>query len=224
MKVTKKPKIAPSLLSANILHLESDIQELEKNGADWLHVDIMDGHFVPNLTFGPHILSAVRSITDLPLDVHLMVDKPEKFIDSFADAGADYISVQVESTKHIHKVLQSIRLKGVKAGIVLNPGTPIEMIRPLLPYLDLVLVMTVNPGFGGQIFIEEMVGKVKKIKKWKVEGGYSFSIQVDGGIVPATAEKCLEAGADVFVAGSYVFKDNQIKENMESLHEVLNLS
>lgn len=217
-------KIAPSILSADILHLERDIRELESNGADWLHIDIMDGHFVPNLTFGPHILSAVRSVTKLPLDVHLMIEKPEEFIDMFAEAGADLISVQVESTPHIHGALQSIRQKGLKAGVVINPGTSIDVLQPLLPYVDLVLIMTVNPGFGGQAFIDTMIDKVSKVKQMKTEGGFSFSIEVDGGIIPETAKRCFEAGADVFVAGSYIFKENKIQEQMDQLREAISSS
>lgn len=210
-------KISPSLLSADILHLEEDIRRLEKNQVDWLHVDIMDGHFVPNLSFGPHILAAIRSTTDLFLDVHLMIDKPEIYIEDFAKAGADLISVQVESTIHIHRVIQTIQSYGKKAGIVLNPGTPIEMIEPLLNDVDLVLVMTVNPGFGGQSFIESMVDKITTLSDLKKEHNYTFDIEVDGGITAETAAKCYKAGANVFVAGSYLFKENQLEDRITDL-------
>src|SRR5699024_2826692 len=152
-----------------ILHLERDIKEVEKQGADWLHIDIMDGHFVPNLTFGPDLVAAVRKVTALPLDVHLMIDNPEVFISAFAEAGADFLSVQVESTPHIHKVLQDVQKHGVKAGVVLNPGTPVELIEPVLHDVAVVLVMTVNPGLGGQTFIESTVDNTKLLDKVRKE-------------------------------------------------------
>ena len=214
-------KIAPSLLSADILHLERDIKEVEKQGADWLHIDIMDGHFVPNLTFGPDLVAAVRKVTALPLDVHLMIDNPEVFISAFAEAGADFLSVQVESTPHIHKVLQDVQKHGVKAGVVLNPGTPVELIEPVLHDVAVVLVMTVNPGFGGQTFIESTVDKIKLLDKIRKEKDLHFEIEVDGGIVPETAGICLEAGANVFVSGSYLFKKNEIAERMSALKKAL---
>lgn len=217
MDVTTNNIIAPSLLSADILHLEKEIKELEAHGADWFHVDIMDGHFVPNLTFGPHILAAIRDITHLPLDVHMMVEHPENFIEAFYKAGADLLTVQVESTPNIHRVLQRIRSFGIKAGITLNPGTPVDMIVPLLPFVDLVLIMTVNPGFGGQLFIEPMLEKIEKVAELKRVHNYSYVIEVDGGVVPETAKKCKEAGAEVFVAGSYVFKGNETKERIAAL-------
>jgi len=214
-------KIAPSLLSADILHLERDIKEVEKQGADWLHIDIMDGHFVPNLTFGPDLVAAVRKVTALPLDVHLMIDNPEVFISAFAEAGADFLSVQVESTPHIHKVLQDVQKHGVKAGVVLNPGTPVELIEPVLHDVAVVLVMTVNPGLGGQTFIESTVDKIKLLDKIRKEKDLHFEIEVDGGIVPETAGICLEAGANVFVSGSYLFKKNEIAVRMSALKEAL---
>lgn len=221
MASVNQSKISPSLLSADILHLEEDIRRLEKNQVDWLHVDIMDGHFVPNLSFGPHILAAIRSTTDLFLDVHLMIDKPENYIEDFAKAGADLISVQVESTIHIHRVIQTIHSYGKKAGIVLNPGTPIEMIEPLLNDVDLVLVMTVNPGFGGQSFIESMVDKIEILSDLKKEHNYTFDIEVDGGITAETAVKCYNAGANVFVAGSYLFKGNHLEDRIMDLKKAV---
>ncbi|WP_044337435.1 ribulose-phosphate 3-epimerase [Rossellomorea aquimaris] len=201
-------KIAPSILSANFAELGNEIKDVEKGGADYIHVDVMDGHFVPNITLGPMIVEAIRPLTTLPLDVHLMIENPSQYITAFADAGADYITVHVEADLHLHRTIQMIKSKGVKAGVVLNPATPAEMIKPVLQDVDMVLLMTVNPGFGGQSFIPSVVPKIKQIRDWANEINPTLEIEVDGGINPETAAICAEAGADVFVAGSAIY--NQI--------------
>lgn len=212
-------KIAPSILSADFSNLEQDILKVEKNGADYIHVDVMDGQFVPNITFGPNIVSAIRPVTNLPLDVHLMIQEPERFIPDFAKAGSDIITVHAESTVHIHRAMQMIRLEGVKAGVVINPGTPLSVIEHVLPLADLVLIMTVNPGFGGQAFIPECLDKVKQLADWKTEKGYTYEIEIDGGVDDKTAKLCVEAGADVLVAGSYVYNSADVGERIAKLKE-----
>ncbi|MBP2097372.1 ribulose-phosphate 3-epimerase [Enterococcus rivorum] len=215
-------KIAPSILSADFANLERDIQLVEKLGADYIHVDVMDGQFVPNITFGPNVVSAIRPITKLPLDVHLMIVQPENYIEAFAKAGADIITVHQESTPHIHRAIQMIKAAGVKAGVVINPGTPLVAIENVLDLVDQVLIMTVNPGFGGQSFIESALDKIAQLKEWKETKGYTYDIEVDGGIIPETAERCKEAGANVFVAGSYIYDSESPKERVEALRTVLN--
>lgn len=214
-------KLAPSILSADFANLAKDIKIVEKGGADYIHVDIMDGHFVPNITFGPNIVSAIRPVTKLPLDCHLMIENPEKYIPAFAKAGADIITIQAESTPHIYRAIQLIKQFSVKAGIVLNPGTSVTSIEPVLPEVDMVLVMTVNPGFGGQSFIPEMVSKIEQLTILKRENNFSFEIEVDGGIVPETANKCKEAGATVFVAGSYIYNTEDPLEKMDNLRDAI---
>lgn len=201
----EKMKLAPSILSADFANLARDIQLVEDGGADYIHVDVMDGHFVPNITFGADTVAAIRPVTKLPLDCHLMVEYPENYIKQFAAAGADIITVHPESTPHIHRVIQLIKDQGVKAGIAVNPGTPIETMAHVLGIVDLVLVMTVNPGYGGQSFIPGMLKKIKTAKEIKDREGYTYEIQVDGGIAEQTAKQCKEAGATVFVAGSYIY-------------------
>ncbi|MBW3113917.1 MULTISPECIES: ribulose-phosphate 3-epimerase [Bacillaceae] len=214
-------KIAPSILSANFAELGNEIKDVEKGGADYIHVDVMDGHFVPNITLGPMIVSAIRPLTTLPLDVHLMIENPSQYIEAFADAGADYITVHVEADPHLHRTIQMIKSKGVKAGVVLNPGTSAELIKPILQDVDMVLLMTVNPGFGGQSFIPSVVPKIKQIREWAKEVNPSLEIEVDGGINPETAAICAEAGADVFVAGSAIYNKPDRRAAIEELKKAL---
>ena len=199
-------KIAPSILSADFAQLGQEISIVEAAGADWIHVDVMDGHFVPNITLGPPIVSAIKPHTSLPLDVHLMIDKPEQYIADFAKAGADMITVHAEACIHLHRVIHLIKEHGVQAGIAINPGTPAAVIQEVLEDVDMVLIMTVNPGFGGQAFIPRTVQKVRQVRQWLNEASlFDVHIEVDGGITSETAPLVVEAGADVLVAGSAVF-------------------
>ncbi|WP_174613228.1 ribulose-phosphate 3-epimerase [Virgibacillus ihumii] len=210
-------KIAPSILSANFADLGKEIQDVEQGGADYIHVDVMDGHFVPNITIGPLIVEAIKPKTKLPLDVHLMIDNPDEFIPQFAEAGASIITVHQEACVHLHRTLQLIKKSGAKPGVVLNPATPAEMIKEVLHEVDLVLIMTVNPGFGGQSFIHQAVEKIKKIAEWRNELDLSYEIEVDGGVNTETANLCTDAGADVLVAGSAVFKKSDRKRAMDEI-------
>jgi ribulose-phosphate 3-epimerase len=198
-------KIAPSILSANFARLGEDIKDVERGGADYIHVDVMDGHFVPNITIGPLIVEAIRPITKLPLDVHLMIENPDQYIEAFAKAGADIITVHVEACTHLHRTIQQIKAQGVKAGVVLNPHTPVSMIQHVLEEIDLVLLMTVNPGFGGQSFIHSVLPKIKQVASMIEERKLQVEIEVDGGVNSETAKLCIEAGANVLVAGSAIY-------------------
>ncbi|MGG1690289.1 ribulose-phosphate 3-epimerase [Heyndrickxia ginsengihumi] len=210
-------KIAPSILSANFAKLAEEIKDVEKGGADYIHIDIMDGHFVPNITMGPLIVEAIRPITKLPLDVHLMIENPDQFIDAFAKAGADYISVHVEACPHLHRTIQHIRQLGIKPGVVINPATPVESIKEIINDVDLVLLMTVNPGFGGQTFIESVLTKIEKVKQIVDERNLDVEIEVDGGVNPTTAKLCKQAGANVLVAGSNIYQSSDRKKAIELL-------
>ncbi|WP_400194399.1 ribulose-phosphate 3-epimerase [Lysinibacillus telephonicus] len=210
-------KIAPSILAANFAKLGQEVKEVEEAGAELIHIDVMDGHFVPNITMGPIVVEALRPITQLPLDVHLMIENPDAYIEQFAKAGADYITVHVEACRHLHRTIQLIRSFGVKPGVVLNPHTPIESIQHILEDVDLVLFMTVNPGFGGQKFISSVVPKIEALSKIINERQLSVEIEVDGGITAETIVPCANAGATIFVAGSAIYN----KENRaQSLQEI----
>jgi ribulose-phosphate 3-epimerase len=200
-------KIAPSILSADFSRLAEEIKDVENGGADYIHVDVMDGHFVPNITIGPLIVEAIRPITNLPLDVHLMIDNPDQFIEAFAKAGADYITVHVEACRHLHRTIHLIKSFGLKAGVVLNPATPVESIQHVLTDIDMVLLMSVNPGFGGQGFISEVIPKIKTVKQMIDEKGLQVEIEIDGGVNERTAKLCIEAGATVLVAGSAIYNE-----------------
>jgi ribulose-phosphate 3-epimerase len=198
-------KIAPSILAADFSKLAEEVKEVEAAGAELIHIDVMDGHFVPNITMGAIVVEALRPVTKLPLDVHLMIENPNMYIEQFAKAGADYITVHVEACPHLHRTLQLIKSYGVKSGVVLNPHTPIETILHVLDEIDLVLFMTVNPGFGGQKLIHSVVPKVKKLADIIREQGLSIEIEIDGGINEETIIPCAEAGATIFVAGSAIY-------------------
>lgn len=198
-------KIAPSILSANFAKLEEEIRDVERGGADYIHVDVMDGHFVPNITIGPLVVEAIRPVTTLPLDVHLMIEQPDRYIPAFAKAGADYLSVHVEACPHLHRTIHFIKEHGVKAGVVLNPHTPVSLIEHILDDVDLVLLMTVNPGFGGQKFIPSVLPKITRVAQLAKERNLQVEIEVDGGVNAQTARLCIEAGANVLVAGSAVY-------------------
>ena len=210
-------KIAPSILSADFAHMGQAVQMLEKSGADYIHFDVMDGHFVPNLTFGPPMCKALRHLTKLPLDVHLMVERPGDWVSRFRDAGADIVTFHVEAERHIHRVLQSIHDGGMKAGVVLNPATPLSMCEDVLDECDMVLLMSVNPGFGGQKFIPHVLKKIEKLNDMKLVHGLRFDIEVDGGVNEQTAPLCRNAGATVLVAGNAVFSASDPGEMIRRL-------
>ncbi|MGV1100504.1 ribulose-phosphate 3-epimerase [Thiovibrio sp. JS02] len=197
--------IAPSILSADFARLGEEINAVAKAGADVIHIDVMDGHFVPNITIGPLVVDAVRKITDLPLDVHLMIENADRYVEDFAKAGADWITVHVETGYHLHRTIHKIKELGKKAGAVLNPATPLASLEYILQDLDLVMLMTVNPGFGGQSFIQESLAKIRALKAMIDERGLAAGIEVDGGVSPKTIGAIAEAGANIFVAGSAVF-------------------
>lgn len=214
-------KLAPSILASDFLNLGEELRALSRGGADLVHVDVMDGAFVPNISFGRPILAAARRATDLFLDVHLMIEAPERYLADFAAAGADGLSVHVEATPHIHRAVQQIKDLGKRAGVVLNPGTPLEAVRPVLGDLDLVLVMSVNPGFGGQQFIEHTYERVRTLRGWLSDLGSQADLQVDGGVTSANAKALADAGATVLVAGSSVFGPDGAEAGLRRLREGL---
>lgn len=212
--------IAPSLLASDFTRLGEQVRDAEQAGAEVIHVDVMDGHFVPNITIGPLIVEACRRVTALPLDVHLMIEKPERWVETFASAGASILTVQAEATPHVHRALQLIKDSGVKAGLAINPLTPLAVLREALPELDLALIMSVNPGFGGQEFIPASLERLRSLRDWRDELNPSCRIEVDGGINVETARSAVEAGADLLVAGSAIFNDRgSVAQNMATLRK-----
>jgi len=212
-------KIAPSILSADFSRLGEEVKAVEKAGADYIHIDVMDGHFVPNITIGPMIVEAVKRTTGLPLDVHLMISDPDRYIDEFVEAGATLITVHAETVNHLHRTIQYIREKGAAPGVALNPATPWEMLEYVLGDLDMVLLMTVNPGFGGQRFIPQVLPKIEKLRSRIDDGDLDVDIEVDGGIGPDTIGRVSAAGADIFVAGSAIFGSGSYKETIRLMRE-----
>ena len=213
-------KLAPSILAADYRRLGEQVREAEAAGADYIHVDVMDGHFVPNISIGSVIVQAVRGVTALPLDVHLMIEEPERHIEAFARAGADILTVHPEASPHIHRVVEMIRRVGARPGVALNPGTPLSMIEDVLADVDLVLIMSVDPGFGGQEFIEEVLPKLRRLRRLLDDAGSAVEVEIDGGITAETAPRSVQAGARVLVAGTAVFNEKgSIAENMARLRK-----
>ena len=207
-------KLAPSILSADFARLLEDVKKVEEAGCEYLHIDVMDGHFVPNITLGPNIVKSLRKDVNMVFDAHLMIENPDMYIKDFAEAGCDIIVVHQEACKHLHRTIQNIKSYNIKAGVALNPATPIETIKHVLKDVDMVLIMTVNPGFGGQSFIDSMIDKIRELKAIVVEQNLNIDIQVDGGIKPSNVADVVKAGANVIVAGSAIFNSSDIKETV----------
>jgi ribulose-phosphate 3-epimerase len=210
-------EIAPSILSADFARLAEDVKAAAAGGATLLHVDVMDGHFVPNITIGPVVVASLRKVTDLPLDVHLMIENPDQYIGAFVEAGADWVSVHQEACVHLHRTINLIRSKGAQAGVVINPATPVETLTEVLDQVDYVLVMSVNPGFGGQKFIPGSLAKLKKLVALRAARGLNYRIEIDGGVGPETIGEIVRAGAEILVAGNAVFGKGEAKKNVEKL-------
>ena len=210
-------KFAPSILSADFAHLADEIARVTEAGADMIHVDVMDGHFVPNFTIGPPIVKAIRKVTQLPLDVHLMMTNPDDFIQDFIKAGSNYITVHVETCPHLHRTIQSIREEGVKAGVTLNPATPLSSVEEILGDVDLLLIMSVNPGFGGQNFIPSVLEKLRRARKMIDERGEKVELEIDGGVKIENVAAMAHAGADIFVAGSAIFNSKDYKDTIQKM-------
>jgi ribulose-phosphate 3-epimerase len=218
--MTSQHLVAPSLLAADFTKLSSEIELVNQSDADWLHLDVMDGRFVPNITFGMFIIKAIRKMCTKPLDVHLMIENPDQYIQAFRDAGADVITVHYEACTHLHRTIQLIRQSGAKVGVALNPHTPVNLLKDVLEDIDLVLIMSVNPGFGGQKFIYRTLAKVQELKEMAIVRNLSPLIEIDGGVGLHNAEKLLQAGADVLVAGSSVFKSDNPTQSIKALKEI----
>lgn len=216
-----KKKIAPSILSADFSRLGSEVRAVAAAGADYIHIDVMDGHFVPNITIGPLVVEAVRKVTTLPLDVHLMIENPDSYIDAFAKAGATILSVHPEACRHLQRTLQAIRDRGVTPAVALNPATPLCVLEHILDDVEMILIMTVNPGFGGQEFIPAMLPKIKKLRAMLSKAGKKISIEVDGGIVVNNIGKVSRAGADIFVSGSGIFKTPDYKKTVSAMKRLI---
>lgn len=215
-------KIAPSILAADYANFASELKRIEETDAEYVHIDIMDGQFVPNISFGADVVASMRKHSKLVFDCHLMVVDPERYVEAYAQAGADIMTIHTECTKHIHGALQKIKAAGMKAGIVINPGTPVSALKPVLNLVDQVLIMTVNPGFGGQAFIPECLEKVEEVASLRETLGLTFDIEVDGGVDNKTIAACQKAGANIFVAGSYLFKASDLVSQVQTLRTALN--
>jgi ribulose-phosphate 3-epimerase len=214
-------QIAPSILSADFSRLGEEIKAVEKAGADLIHVDVMDGHYVPNITIGPGVVSSLRKATGLPFDVHLMIEDPDRYIDAFVDAGSNIITVHAEAVIHLHRTVQTIKEKGVKVGVSLNPSTPLACVEEILPDIDLLLIMTVNPGFGGQKFISGMLPKIRKARELAQTRGLKMAIEVDGGVTAENIGTLAEAGADIFVAGAAIFGSPSYSDTINRMKAIL---
>lgn len=214
-------KLAPSILSADFSRLLEHVKEVEEAGVEYLHVDVMDGHFVPNISFGAPILMSLKGKTNLFVDVHLMIENPDQYVETFVKAGADLLNVHIEACPHIHRTLQLIKSYGIKSGVTLNPGTPLSAIEEVLPYVDMVLIMSVNPGFGGQSYIETMTDKISRLRAMINEKGLDVDIQVDGGIKLDNVKEVVDAGANVIVAGSAIFNTESIKDTVQAFRDAI---